>query len=140
MFDTNTIFELTETESDRSWSLPDRDVLPGNLESIPPGPFLASILSGFDRTKLNGHDAVRVMEADARMESYFASLKYQSMAEVAYSPPSGPDSDVVRHHSQLGYASEEIGTALSLTRRAADFELGFALALQSQIPRVAAAL
>ena len=140
MFDTNTIFELTEAELAAGWVEPDRDVLPGNLESIPSGPFLAGVLSSVDRTRLNGHDAVRVMVADARMVSYFESLMYESMAEVGYSPPSGADSEVVRDSSVLEFGSEEIGTALNLTRRAADSELGFALSLQSRLPGVAAAL
>ncbi len=140
MFDTETIFELTQTESERSSSLPDRDVLPGNLESIPSGPFLAGVLSSVDRSRLNGYDAVRVLEADARMVSYFQSLMYESMAEVAHCPPSNPDSEVARDSSLLEFGCEEIGTALSLTRRAADSELGFALSLQSRLPKVAAAL
>ena len=39
----------------------ERQVLPDDLESIAPGPFLAAILSAVDRSRLNGHDAVRVM-------------------------------------------------------------------------------
>lgn len=140
MFDTNTISELTEKELSQVWPEPDRHVLPADLELIPSGPFLATVLSGVDRSKLNGHDAVRAMEADARMESFFASLKYESMAEVAHSPASGPDADVVRDSSALEFGSEEIGSALSLTRRAANAELGLALSLQSRIPNVAEAL
>ncbi|MFV1963518.1 MAG: hypothetical protein ACC658_17025, partial [Acidimicrobiia bacterium] len=42
----------------------DRQSLPGDLEQIPPGPFLAVILSGVDRSKLSGYDTVRVMKAN----------------------------------------------------------------------------
>ncbi len=42
-------------------SVMERQVLPGDLELIAPGPFLAAILSGIDRSMLSGHDAVRVM-------------------------------------------------------------------------------
>ncbi|MDX1469745.1 MAG: DUF222 domain-containing protein, partial [Acidimicrobiia bacterium] len=140
IFDTDLAFEMTRAEMAKDWIEPHRHVVPGDLESIAPGPALGAILAAIDRSKLNGHDAVRVMQADARMESYYASLKYQSMAEVAYSPPSGPDADVVRDRSELEFASEEIGSALHLTRRSADAELGFALSIQSDLPRVAAAL
>lgn len=78
-------FRLTQAEMGRSW-IDERHVVPNDLESIAAGPFLAAILASIDRSRLNGHDAVRVLEADARMEAYFAALKYESMAEVAFSP------------------------------------------------------
>lgn len=140
MFDTDTVFELTEVELAEGWLEADRHALPADLESIPPGPLLATILSTVDRSKLNGHDSVRAMVANARMESFFAALKYESMAEVAHSTASGPEADVVRDSSELEFGSEEIGSALSLTRRAANSELGLALSLQSRIPAVARAL
>ena len=139
-FDTDLAFELTLAETAGDWLDPHRHVVPDDLESMAPGPALGAILASVDRSRLNGHDAVRVMQADARMESYFAALKYQSMAEVAFSPSSAPDADVVRDTSELEFASDEIGSALHLTRRSADVELGFALSLQASLPRVAEAL
>ncbi len=132
-------FQLTRAELARAWG-DDRHVVPDDLESMTPGPFLAAVLASIDRARLNGHDAVRVLEADARMESYFAALKYESMAEVAFSPASGRQAEVVRSPEELEFASEEIGSVLRLTRRAADSELGFALSLRSTLPRVASAL
>ncbi|MDX1468534.1 MAG: DUF222 domain-containing protein [Acidimicrobiia bacterium] len=140
MFEAERDFQLTQAELARPWLEPSRHAVPGNLESIASGPFLAAILASIDRSRLNGHDAVRVLEADARMESYFASLKYESMAEVAFSPASGPQADVARGPEALEFASEEVGSVLHLTRRAADSELGFALSLRSALSRVAEAL
>jgi len=43
---------------------------PMNLEVIPPGPYLAAVVSSADRTRLNGHDAVRLVQAEARLSSH----------------------------------------------------------------------
>jgi hypothetical protein len=48
----------------------DRDVLP-DLESIPPGPFLAVLLDHVDRSRLNGFDLVEVLKARERLISHF---------------------------------------------------------------------
>jgi hypothetical protein len=43
-------------------SVVERQVLPGNLDTLPPGPILAGFLFRIDRTRLNGHDLVVVMQ------------------------------------------------------------------------------
>jgi len=76
-----------------------RHVLPHDLETIPPGPFLSVVVSSVDRTRLNGHDAVRLMQAEARLAASHEAGKLATMVEVA----------MMRHR-----------TPWMLTRRAAD--------------------
>ena len=96
MFDTDEIYDLTQAELAGEWGESDRQVLPDDLELIAPGPFLAAILSGIDRSMLNGHDAVRVMTSYARLEAHYAAEKIAVMAELAYCPQGGPQAEVVR--------------------------------------------
>jgi hypothetical protein len=111
-------------------------VLPEDLEMIPPGLILAAYLFRIDRSRLNGHDLVRVMKAHARLEAHFAAEKMSVMAELAYCPPGGPQAEVVRDSVEVEFASTEIEAALHLTRQAADGQLGFALQLRERLPQV----
>lgn len=135
MFATDTELERLTAEGH---ALPetDRHVLPENLEDIGPGLFLAAVLDSVDRSRLSGHDTVRVLQADARMEAHYASRKYVSMVEVAHrtDPDAGTTAEMVE------YASDEIGAALTLTRRAAESELEFAAELDQRFPDVGEAL
>ncbi len=149
MFDHDSSIELLAEELDedeklyrltaklhREWVESDRQVVPNDLESIAPGLFLAAILFGIDRSALNGHDAVRVMRSNARLEAHYAAEKIGVMAELAYCPPGGPRADVVRDPVEVEFVSVEIATALKLTRRAADSQLGFAFELRHRLPAV----
>ena len=136
MFDTAEINELTQAELTGEWVESDRQVLPDDLEMIPPGLILATVLGSVDASRLNGHHLVRVMKAHARLEAHFAAEKMSVMAELAYCPRGGPQAEVVRDPVEVEFASTEIGTALHLTRQAADSQLGFALQLRERLPRV----
>lgn len=118
----------------------DRQVLPDGLETIPTGPYLAAIVLATDVTRLNGHDAVRYLKASARMESSFAAQRLAATAEVAYSPASGPNADVVRSSEELEFASVEVAAALHLTRRSAEHSVDLALSLREGLPQVWEAL
>lgn len=115
---------------------PDRQVLPDGLESIPTGPYLAAIVLATDVTHLNGHDAVRYLKASARMEATFAAQRLAATAEVAHSPASGPNADVVRNVEELEFASVEVAAALHLTRRSAERTVDLALSLRQRLPQV----
>ena len=111
--------------------------LPADLESILPGRYLAAILSSIDRSKLSGHDLVRLMQADARLVSHFNSRVYADIAEVAHAY----DQDTTARDSfPVESAVEEVQTALGKTRRAAEMELDLALDLQGRLPDVWEAL
>jgi len=89
-------YELTCRAMADGWVQPDRHFLPDDLEEIPPGLHLAAILSSVDPSRLNGHDAVRLMTARARLSSHHEAGKYEAMAEVVYAPPGDADSGVFR--------------------------------------------
>jgi hypothetical protein len=114
----------------------DRHVLPGGLEDLAPGPYLSAIAASVDRTKLNGHDAVRLMKAEARLSSHHDAGKLATMVEVAYSSAGDRDGPVERDVEKVEYAAFEIGSALTLTRRAAERELDLALSLTRKLPQV----
>lgn len=62
---------------------PDRpDVLPDDLESWEPGPFLAVVMSSVNRSRLCGYDLVRLLQAEGRLVSHFQAGLYQSIVEI----------------------------------------------------------
>jgi hypothetical protein len=118
------------------WPEPERHLLPDDLEAIPTGTYLAAVVGSVDRSRVNGYDAVRLMQAEARLASAFEAGELATMVEVALSPPCNPDSPVERSADVMEYAAVEIATALTLTRRAAETRLGHALALHGPLARV----
>jgi hypothetical protein len=60
------------------------------------GVLQAAVADSVDRTRLNGHDAVRLMQAEARLASHFEAGKLATMSEVAHSPGGSPGSPVER--------------------------------------------
>lgn len=133
-------YRLTMTELACEPVEPERHLLPEDVEDLEPGLFLAAIAASVDRSKLNGHDAVRLMQAEERLAAHYEASKLASMAEVAHSPGGGPRSPVERGTDAIEYASDEIAAALTLTRRSADNELESALSLTGQLVRVWRAL
>ena len=128
-------FEVTCRDLADGWVEPARHVLP-DLESIPVGPFLAVVVGSVDRSRLNGHDLVRLLRAEARLEAADAARKLASVAEVAYCPPGGSESPVERDPGEVEYAAVEVAAALTLTRRASETLLDQALWLSSRGRRV----
>lgn len=126
---------ITLDELASGWVEPDRHVLP-DLDSIPVGPFLAAIVGSVDRCRLNGHDVVRLMRAEARLENAAGAAKLASVAEVAFCPPGNADSAVERSPGAVEYAASEVAAGLTLTRRAADTLVDEALWLTSSGRRV----
>lgn len=129
-------YEITGRELADGWVEPDRHVLPDGLEELPPGPFLAGIVSSVDPSCLNGHDVVRLMTARARLSSHHEAGKYEAITEIAFSPPSDAGSGVLRSSEQVDYAAVEVAAALVLTRRSSERQVGFALSLTGTLSRV----
>lgn len=129
-------YEATCRELADGWEEPDRHLLPSDLESIPPGLFLAAIVASVDRTRLNGHDAVRLMQAEARLSSHHEAGKLASMTEVAFSPPGDADSPVEREICEIDFVAAEVAAALTLTRRASEAEVNRAVSLTGRLHRV----
>ncbi len=115
---------------------PQVEWIPSDLEKMTPGPDLAAILSGLDPCQLSGYDLVAVLCAQQRQISHDQARLYAVMVEVSHrmDPESGWRDEAVE------FASDEIRTALTLTRRAADSELGLATDLKERLPTLWAAL
>ena len=108
MFDTEHLVEPALLEEDHELGfrltvaaygeiVPDgQHFLPDDLEEIVPGRYLAAILSSIDRTKLSGHDVVRLLQARDRLVSHTQAGFYADVGEVAHAydpdtPEGGPD-------------------------------------------------
>ncbi|MFV1960319.1 MAG: DUF222 domain-containing protein [Acidimicrobiia bacterium] len=115
---------------------PFRQELPDDLETIPPGLHLAAILAGVDRTRLNGHDVVRLMQSHKRLAAHYEAASLADMVEVAHCPAGDADSPVERSSDQEEFASDDIRAALRLTRRTAENALEFALELRERLPQI----
>lgn len=117
-----------------------RQRIPEELAEMPPGPRLATLLAGLDRSRLNGHDLVILAMARARQVAHDQAQLLSDIAEVAHCPPGDADSPVARVTEVDEFAADEIRMALTLTRRAAEAMLALALDLTRRLPRVHAAL
>jgi hypothetical protein len=111
------------------------DPIPRDLDTLPPGPFLAGFLSTIDVSKVSGYDQIVVLRAHQRMASFYQAATYQDMAAVntsmlVHDGYRQPDVEAA------GMAAAEVRVALSLTRHAADVEMQFALELHRRIPRL----
>jgi hypothetical protein len=103
-----------------------------------PGPALATSLSAVDRSQLNGHHLVSLLQAQARQNAHLQAEMLATMVEIAQCPPGTADSAPERctdPQNQI-FAADEIRAALCLTRRTADYELGLAWQLRERLPRV----
>ena len=114
----------------------ERHLLPDTFDSIPPGPYLAAIVASIDRTRLNGHDLIQLMQAQARLAASYEAHKLATVGEVAYSPPGDSSSPVERSTQEIEFVADEVAAALTLTRRSAERELDHALSLRHRLSRV----
>ncbi len=108
------------------------------LDEIAPGLELAACLSGIDVHDLSGFDQIVVLRAHQRMASHYQARMYTAMAAVTTTfenENADPEPDV-GFHSAAQEAAVEVGTALQLTRRAADSEMLLALSLQHRLTQV----
>ena len=130
-----TVAEFAVWDQDSS----ETQIIPSDLAEWEPGPYLGVVLSAIDPARVTGHDRVTLMKAHARQVSHDQAAYYRSIGEVATSVPNSPD-PLVRSDEWFEYANMEVRAALTLTRRAADSELGFAHDLLERLPEVWGAL
>ena len=79
---------------------------------------------------------VRFMKARAALANHHEAGKYAAMAEVAYAPPSDPESGVLRSSEEIEYAAVEAAAALCLTRYSSERQLSLAVSLSDRLRRV----
>ena len=111
-------------------------MIPDGLDEMEPGPELGEFLSTLDLGVLSGFDRVVVLRAFQRMASHYQARVYEAMASISDLMDESDDDAELAAES----AAAEIRVALCLTRRAADFETGFAVELVGRVPRVWEAL
>ena len=143
MFDSWISSELLDQEDAIAWEeisrahqKTPRDTLPPGVESIPPGPFLAVLLEHYDRRNLNGHDLVRLLKARERQVAHLQAGSYADIDEIAVAAPGDATSEVERLSEAAEFAADEIGAALNLTRRAAEFRSCESADLVDRLPQV----
>lgn len=117
-----------------------RDVLPGGLATMLPGPGLARHLEGLDRGELNGYELVELIEARSHQLAYIHAELYADIAELAHSAPCHADDPPRRSDEVDELIPDDVRAALVLTRRAADHLVALALGLRERLPRVWEAL
>ncbi|MDG4829128.1 DUF222 domain-containing protein [Solwaraspora sp. WMMD1047] len=118
----------------------ERQGLPEGLAEFPPGPELAARLATIDRSRLNGHDLVVLLQARSRQAAHEQAQVLADMAELAHCPPGHSDSPAARTPGVDEFAVDEIRAALCLTRTAADAALTLALDVTGRLPRVHAGM
>ena len=112
--------------------------IPKGLAEMTPGPVLAGFLASIDRHSLSGHDRVLLMRAQRRQAAHYEAEAYASMVAVAES--TAEELDGLPPESVEDSAAAEIGAALTLTRRSAETQLGFATTLVEDYPALWTAL
>ena len=131
--------ELLTTEERDRWDTDTPEThqaIPDRFDEMAPGPFLAAILSGVALPRLTGGDLVSTLRAISRLISHLQSKYYEAIAEISHRV----DAEMGRSEDWVEFSSEEIRTALMMTRRAADIEHGLAMDLVERLPDVGNAL
>lgn len=111
-----------------------------DLAEMAPGPQLAVLLAGIERSSLNGYEMVEVLRARSRQVAHEQAHLLADMVEVAHCAQGDYDAPPARLDRPDEYAADEIRMALHLTRRAADHLLGLAFDVVQRLPRVHAAM
>jgi hypothetical protein len=118
----------------------DSDSVVCDWATMRPDPSSDHCLSLVDRSKLNGHQLVGLMQAQARMVAHFQAELLATMVEVGYCPAGDASSPAERTEEFEEFAADEIRAALCLTRRAADADLDLAWQVCERLPGVWEAL
>src|SRR6187431_2613796 len=94
----------------------DRMVLPDGFDELAPGPELAVLLAGLDKTRLNGFDLVRVTQAEYRQSAHYQAGMYSTLAELRHAAPGAEEAPAVREpwkeSHQVEVAIHELSLAL----------------------------
>jgi hypothetical protein len=130
------VFQLTVDDLNTGWVDDDRQVLPPGFEDLLVGPFVAAVVSSVDVPKVNGHDAVRLLKARARLAAHHEAGRLEATSEIAFAPSSDAESGVLRSSDQVEHAAVEVDAVLTLTRRSSERDLELAVSLTGRLRRV----
>ena len=114
----------------------ERVVLPADLDVMPPGPGLAGVLAGIDRSRCGGDELVTVLRARTRQIAHEQAQLLADVVELAHCPTAG----MARAKHPDEFAEMELACALTWTHNAAGKQLWFAMDLLNRLPAVHAAL
>ena len=117
-----------------------RGALVDGIAQLPPGPELASALSGLDLKTLSGYELTDVMAAWQRLESHAAAQKYAAMAELVHCPPGPQETPGERYAAVNEFSPCLVAFELHWTHEAADRHVHRALELTERLPAVHTAL
>ncbi len=110
--------------------------LPEDLELMPPGPQLCSLLATVDRTALSEKDRVRLLQARNRLSAHVQAELFDDLYAVSLDDE--PDETAMRPESPTRYpwAASEVAFALTWTEAAAGARLELARQLVEDLPGV----
>jgi hypothetical protein len=134
MFDAEIPFDLLDPET--ACPEPVTDPLVEDLGWLPTGIMLGAALNGIDRSSLSGYDRVSLLQARARLRAQLDAEVLADMNAVMEEMILRAETDPSVTWDPYEMASAEIGSALNLTRRGADFQLGLADQLCQRLPQV----
>jgi hypothetical protein len=119
-----------------------RRELPDDLELMPPGAALGSLLASVDRAALSDEDRVRLLRARHRLASHVQGELFADLYAVSLDDDDPDESAMVCHGapSRYRWATSEVAFALRWTETAAGARLEQARQLAEDLPRVFAAL
>ena len=109
--------------------------IPAGLDVMAPGPVLAGWLSSIEVSEVSAFDRIVVLRAHRRLASHFQAAMYRDMVAVADAEAEVWGDDLALSVTDEA-AGAEVGTALHLTRRGGDIEMGFALDLFRRLPKL----
>ena len=114
--------------------------LPDDLESMPPGPALLSLLASVDRWCLSGRDRLRLVQARNRLSAHVQGELFADLYAVSLDDE--PDEESMRPEapSRYRWATSEVAFALTWTETAAGARLERARQLVEDLPEVFASL
>ena len=117
-----------------------RGPLPEDFEEMPPGPGLAAVLTGLDRTTLTGFQLAEVLRARLRQISFEQAELLADIHELAYAPYTPPGQPPARSNQWDEHVTEEVSFSLSWSMYAADKHVELARTVRDRLPAVHAAL
>ena len=114
--------------------------IPKRLDTMAPGPVLMAFLSSVHTDNLSTADRLKVLKARQRMVSHLSAELMADMQAVVDGYVEDGQDEMDELDAHIEFAAAEVRTALTLTRRAADYRVQTAVRLNQDLPAVLDAL